>query len=64
VKLANKVAVITGAGPGGGIGYTIAMAYLREGACVSLNYLAKSTEEKEKFKAEMDQYGEKVIITH
>ncbi|MFD2658606.1 SDR family NAD(P)-dependent oxidoreductase [Gracilibacillus thailandensis] len=63
MKLENKVAVITGAGPGRGIGYTIATAFLQEGAKVSINYLSNNLDEKKKFKEEMDQYGEKVIIT-
>ncbi|SDL34536.1 SDR family NAD(P)-dependent oxidoreductase [Lacicoccus qingdaonensis] len=63
MKLENRVAVITGAGPGGGIGYTIALAFLQEGAKVSLNYLARNDEEKETFEKEMNQYADKVIIT-
>lgn len=65
MKLANKVAVITGgAGPGGGgIGSTIAKAFLQEGANVSLNYLARNSEEKEKFQTEMEPFGDKVMIT-
>lgn len=62
MKLKNKVAIITGAGPGDGIGVTIARAYLKEGARVSLNYLARNIEEKEKFKEEMSSYGDKVMI--
>ncbi|WP_413378051.1 SDR family NAD(P)-dependent oxidoreductase [Alkalihalobacillus sp. 1P02AB] len=63
MKLENKVAVITGAGPGGGIGFTIATAFLQEGANVSLNYLARNTEEKKEFQEEMTRYGDKVSIT-
>ncbi|GGP07539.1 MULTISPECIES: SDR family NAD(P)-dependent oxidoreductase [Oceanobacillus] len=63
MKLKNKVAIITGAGPGGGIGYTIATSFLQEGAKVSINYLARNIEEKEAFKKEMNQYGDRVIIT-
>ncbi len=63
VKLKNKVAVITGAGPGGGIGYTIATTFLQEGAKVSLNYLARNFEEKKAFKNEMNKYGDNVFIT-
>ncbi len=63
MKLENKVAVITGAGPGGGIGYTIATAFLKEGAAVSLNYRSRSSEEKQEFEKEMNQYKDKVIIT-
>ncbi|WP_080872646.1 SDR family NAD(P)-dependent oxidoreductase [Oceanobacillus timonensis] len=63
MKLKNKVAVITGAGPGGGIGYTIATTFLQEGAKVSLNYLARNFEEKKAFKNEMNKYGDNVFIT-
>lgn len=63
LKLENKVAVITGAGPGGGIGYSIAIAFLEEGAKVSLNYLARNSEEEEVFNKEINKYGDKVIIT-
>lgn len=48
---------------GGGIGYTIATSFLQEGAKVSINYLARNIEEKEAFKKEMNQYGDRVIIT-
>ncbi len=59
MKLKDKVAIVTG----DGIGITIARAFLKEGANVSLNYLARNSEEKEKFQEEMSPYKEKVVIT-
>lgn len=63
IKLKEKVAVITGAGPVNGIGITIARAFLEEGAKVSLNYLARDSEEKKEFEEEMSTYTGDVIIT-
>ncbi|MFB4168269.1 3-oxoacyl-ACP reductase family protein [Virgibacillus sp. JSM 102003] len=63
MKLEKKVAIITGASPGQGIGRGIAMAYAKEGANLSLNYYGQDKEEIEVFKNELENYGVKVILT-
>lgn len=63
MKLEGKVAVITGAGPGHGIGRAIALAFAKEGAKLSLNYLAADFDQKEKFEKELEDYNSDVCVT-
>ena len=63
MKLNGKVAIITGAGPGHGIGQSIALAFSKEGANLSLNYFAKNSIEEEKFNSELSEYNTEVIVT-
>lgn len=62
MKLKGKVAVITGAGPGNGIGRAIALAFAREGAVLSLNYLANNEEMKQRFSEELKDYESEICV--
>lgn len=62
MRLEGKVAVITGAGPGNGIGREITRAFAKEGAKLSLNYLANDNKVKEKFYEELEDYGTTVCV--
>ncbi|WP_039233607.1 SDR family NAD(P)-dependent oxidoreductase [Bacillus thermotolerans] len=57
-RLSNKVAVITGGA--GGIGKVTAERFLKEGAKVVLIDLFQ--ESLDKAKAELDQYGEVIVV--
>lgn len=62
MRLEGKVAVITGAGPGEGIGRAIALAFVKEGAKLSLNYLASNKNVEEQFNKELVDYGENICV--
>ncbi|GIN12714.1 3-oxoacyl-ACP reductase [Shouchella clausii] len=62
MKLEGKVAIITGAGPGNGIGREIARAFSKEGATLSLHYLARNEQVKEAFFEEVKDYGSDVCV--
>jgi 3-oxoacyl-[acyl-carrier protein] reductase len=60
MKLKGKVAIITGAGQGIGLG--IAKAYAKEGANLSLNIYGKNPEDRDSIIAEMKKYDVDVIV--
>lgn len=62
MKLKDKVAIITGAGPGYGMGRGFAEGFAKEGASLVLNYYAQDESEVEKFCNELEQFGQKVIM--
>lgn len=62
MRLEGKVAVITGAGPGNGIGRAIALAFSKEGAKLSLNYFEGNNNDKETFYAELKDYETSVCV--
>lgn len=62
MKLSDKVAVVTGAGPGYGIGRGIATAFAKEGANLFLNYYGSYQKEMDSIKKELEGYGVKVFI--
>ncbi|MEK5175437.1 3-oxoacyl-ACP reductase FabG [Bacillus sp. Gen3] len=62
MRLEGKVAVITGAGPGNGIGRAIALAFSKEGAKLSLNYLEGNNNDKATFYAELKDYETSVCV--
>lgn len=60
-KLEGKVAIITGGGKGGGIGYGISTAFAKEGA--NLVITGRSVAKMEAAKAELEElYGIKVLV--
>ena len=60
-KLEGKVAIITGGGKGGGIGYGISTAFAKEGA--NLVITGRSVPKMEAAKAELEElYGIKVLV--
>jgi 3-oxoacyl-[acyl-carrier protein] reductase len=61
MRLAGKVAVITGAGQG--IGKSIALAYAKEGAKLSLNGYGLTQEKCESLIKEMKEIGGEAIVT-
>lgn len=61
MKLKGKVAIITGAGQGIGLG--IARAYAKEGANLALNIYGKNQEERDSIINELKQYDVDVIAT-
>ncbi|WP_027416247.1 SDR family NAD(P)-dependent oxidoreductase [Aneurinibacillus terranovensis] len=61
MKLKGKVAIITGAGQGIGLG--IATAYAKEGANLSLNIYGKGQEEIDSIVTELKKYNVDVIVT-
>jgi len=63
MRLKNKIAVITGAGPVKGIGKGIAEAFAKEGASLSLNYYGHTVSDMERFKTELESFGGRVILT-
>lgn len=62
MKLQNEVAVITGAGPGNGIGKTIAQTFAKEGAKLVLNFYATNENDKEQFHKEIKEYEQEVLV--
>lgn len=62
MRLEGKVAVVTGAGPGNGIGREIARSFSKEGAKLSLNYLASNDKVKDEFYEELKDYGTEVCV--
>jgi len=63
MKLKGKIAIITGASPGLGLGNGLAVGFAKEGANLSLNYFREDRAKIERFKAELEEYGVKVILT-
>jgi len=63
MKLKQKIAIITGAGPVHGIGKGIATAFAREGAHLSLNYYGHDAVDMDRFKGELERFGGRVILT-
>lgn len=61
MRLKGKVAIITGAGQGIGLG--IATAYAKEGANLALNIYGKDPEERDSIIAELKRYHVDVIAT-
>lgn len=59
MKLKDKVAIITGASKG--IGKAIAIAFAREGAHLSLNFLQQPEDEVKKLTDELQSFGSRVI---
>ncbi|WP_052712185.1 SDR family NAD(P)-dependent oxidoreductase [Domibacillus indicus] len=64
MKLCEKVAIITGASNGHGMGRGFAEGFAREGANLVLNYYSQDENEMEKFRKELEQFGKKVILVH
>ncbi len=62
MRLEGKVAVVTGAGPGNGIGREIARSFSKEGAKLSLNYLASNNKVKNEFYEELKDYETEVCV--
>ncbi|QQK78869.1 3-oxoacyl-ACP reductase FabG [Salicibibacter cibi] len=62
MKLKGKVVVITGAGPGLGMGRGFPIAFAKEGANLSLNYYGENKSTVEDFKDELQKYGSEVIL--
>jgi len=62
MRLKNKVAVITGAGPGFGMSRGFPEGFAREGANLVLNCRSGKTEGLEEFKKELESLGVKVVI--
>lgn len=62
MKLEGKVAIITGTGPGLGMGREFPIAFAKEGANLSLNYYKQDEKEMEKYQRELEQYGVKVNL--
>lgn len=61
MKLKNKVAVITGTGPGHGMSRGFPTIYAKEGANLVLNH-RRDTEEMQEFKKELEGYGVEVVL--
>lgn len=61
MKLKNKVAVITGAGPGYGMSRGFPTIYAKEGANLVLNH-RRDTEEMLEFKKELEELGAEVVL--
>ncbi|HLR79419.1 MAG TPA: 3-oxoacyl-ACP reductase family protein [Bacillota bacterium] len=59
MKLKNKVAIVTGAGQG--IGKSVALAFAKEGAHLSLNYFGTEQKEMDEFIKELESYGIRAI---
>lgn len=61
MKLKDKVAIVTGAGQG--IGQSIALAFAKEGANLSLNYFGVDQKEMDEFISTLESHGIKAIAT-
>ena len=61
MKLKNKIAIITGAGPGYGMSRGFPTIYAKEGANLVLNH-RRDTEEMLDFKKELEGYGAEVVL--
>lgn len=59
MKLKNKVAIVTGAGQG--IGKSVALAFAKEGAHLSLNYFGIEQKEIDELLKELESYGVQAI---
>lgn len=62
MKLAGKVAIITGVSFGRGMSKGFAHAFAKEGASLALNYFKQNKEEIEALKEEIESYGGKVVF--
>ncbi|HGH7224644.1 TPA: 3-oxoacyl-ACP reductase family protein [Klebsiella pneumoniae] len=61
MKLKGRVAVITGAGPGNGIGRAIALTFAKHGAQLAINYFGNTPHVKDAIQHEMADYGDDAI---
>lgn len=61
MKLKDKVAIVTGASQG--IGKSVAIAFAKEGANLSLNYFGSDKKEMDAFLKELEGYGIRAIAT-
>src|SRR5690625_1935950 len=62
MSLDEKVAIITGIGPGLGLGRGLPLGFAKEGVNLSLNYYKQDEKEMDKFKSELMDYGIKVNL--